>query len=92
MSTLDCSSASSGDLYGLGVRIGIYCIWLTSYLANTFVPSEISGSLDANAIFLLALIVTLFKGTAADGPEKLKYIDGLVLMHLCSGYIFGSVL
>jgi hypothetical protein len=87
--TLHTPSAQSTPSLTPRSRIGIYCVWLTSHLANNYVPSEIAGSLDANAIFLLALIVTLFKGTAATGDEKLKYIDGLILMHLCSGYIFG---
>jgi hypothetical protein len=86
---LNCSSKFSGDYYGLGVRLGIYFTWLTSWLANTFVEEEISGALDANSIFLFALLVSIFKGTTAQGSEKLAYIDGLILMQLCAGYLFG---
>lgn len=85
---LDCSSESSGDYYGLGVRLGIYCIWLTSWLSNSYCSDEITGALDANAMFLLALIVALIKGSVRSDTQ-IKYIDGLILMHLCSGYIFG---
>jgi hypothetical protein len=87
--SLNCSSKFSGDYYGLGVRLGIYFTWLTSWLANTFVEDEIAGALDANSIFLFALLVSIFKGTAVHGIEKLAYIDGLVLMQLCAGYLFG---
>jgi hypothetical protein len=86
---LNCSSKFSGDYYGLGVRLGIYFTWLTSWLANTFVEEEIGGALDANSIFLLALLVSIFKGTAVQGSDKLAYIDGLILMQLCGGYLFG---
>jgi hypothetical protein len=86
---LNCSSKFSGDYYGLGVRLGIYFTWLTSWIANTFVEDEIAGALDANSIFLLALLVSIFKGTAVQGEDKLAYIDGLVLMQLCAGYLFG---
>jgi len=89
MEPLNCSSDMSNDLYGIGVRVGIYCIWLTSWLANNFVPSEISGALDANSIFLLALIASVIRGTSIHGSQQLRYIDGLILMHLCAGYIFG---
>jgi hypothetical protein len=86
---LNCSSKFSGDYYGLGVRLGIYFTWLTSWLANTFVEDEIAGALDANSIFLLSLLISIFKGTAVQGPNKLAYIDGLILMQLCAGYNFG---
>ena len=86
---LNCSSKFSGDYYGLGVRLGIYFTWLTSWVANTFIEEEISGALDANSIFLFALLVSIFKGTAVSGGDKLAYIDGLVLMQFCAGYLFG---
>lgn len=86
---LNCSSKFSGDYYGLGVRLGVYFTWLTSWLANTFVEEEIAGALAANSIFLFALLVSIFKGTTAQGEEKLAYIDGLILMQLCAGYLFG---
>jgi hypothetical protein len=85
---LNCSSKFSGDYYGLGVRLGIYFTWLTSWLANTFIEDEIAGGLDANAIFLFALIISILRATAIHGPEALAYIDGLILMQLCTGYIF----
>ena len=86
---LNCSSKFSGDYYGLGVRLGIYFTWFTSWLANTFIKEEISGALDANSIFLFALLISIFKGTLVVGSDKLAYIDGLILMQLCAGYLFG---
>lgn len=83
---LDCSSTASNDYYGLGVRIGVYCTWISSWIANLFVPSEIAGALDANAIFLVALMISMFHGSAT---HTLAYIDGLILMQLCAGYLFG---
>ncbi|KYG41180.1 hypothetical protein M433DRAFT_116039, partial [Acidomyces richmondensis BFW] len=81
---LDCSSTASNDYYGLGVRIGVYCTWISSWIANLFVPSEIAGALDANAIFLVALMISMFHGSAT---HTLAYIDGLILMQLCAGYL-----
>jgi hypothetical protein len=86
---LNCSSKFSGDYYGLGVRLGIYFTWITSWLANTFVEEEISGALNANSMFLFALLVSIFKGTTVQSSDKLAYIDGLILMQLCAGYLFG---
>lgn len=86
--SLDCSSQFSGDYYGLGVRLGIYFTWLSSWLANVFVPSEIAGALDANSIFLLSVLISIFYGTAS---HKLAFIDGLILMQLSAGYLFGCL-
>jgi hypothetical protein len=87
--SLNCSSKFSADYYGIGVRLGIYFTWLTSYLANVFVEEEIAGALDANSIFLLSLLASIFKGSGVNGPTKLAYIDGLILMQFCAGYLFG---
>ena len=85
---LDCSSEFSADYYGLGVRVGIYLTWLTSWIANVFMPEEIAGALDANTMFLLSIMTSIFYSSAT---HHLAYIDGLILMHLSSGYIFGCL-
>lgn len=87
-SPLDCTTEFSGDYYGLGVRLGVYFSWLGSYFANTLLHSEISGSLDTNSIFLLALLLSLFKGTYS---HEIYRIDGLIIMQLSSGFLFSSL-
>ena len=85
---LDCSSQFGADYYGVGVRLGIYFSWLTSWIANVFVPEEIAGALDANTMFLLSVMASIFYSTR---KGILSYIDGLILMHLSSGYLFGCL-
>jgi hypothetical protein len=85
---LDCSTPFSGDYYGLGVRLGVYFAWLGSYLANVLLPSEISGALDTNTIFLLALLISLFRGSIT---HHIYQIDGLIVMQLSSGFLFSSL-
>src|ERR1700761_726551 len=87
-SPLDCTTDSSGDYYGFGVRLGVYFTWLGSYFANTMLPDEIAGTLDTNSIFLLALLISLFRGTVTN---VLTQIDGLIVMHLSSGFLFSSL-
>ena len=84
---IDCTNQFSTDYYGFGVRLGCYFAWLSSYCANTLLPAEASAALDTNAIFLLALLVSLFRGSTMGQIDK---IDGLILMHLCSGFLFSS--
>ena len=83
---LNCASPTSGDFYGVGVRLGVYFTWIASWIANLCNPDEIGGALDANAIFLIALMVSMFYQTA---HTSLTYIDGLILMQICAGYMFG---
>jgi hypothetical protein len=84
---LDCTTDTSKDYYGFGVRLGVYFSWLSSYFANLLLPSEIAGSLDTNCIFLLALIASLFHGSH---DKQILQIDALVIMQLCSGFLFTS--
>jgi hypothetical protein len=83
--TIICATDRSSDYYGLGVRLGIYLGWITSWLANVSVPDEIAGSLDTSAIFLFAVVVALVRCTITGLVSRL---DGLILMHLAGGAVF----
>jgi hypothetical protein len=83
---IHCQTARAPDYYGLGVRLGIYFAWLQAYIANLFLPSEIAGALDTNVIFLFTLLVAMIKCSSVN---MLEQIDGLILMHLSGGTIFG---
>ncbi|KAE9379835.1 hypothetical protein N431DRAFT_476914 [Stipitochalara longipes BDJ] len=83
---IHCQTARAPDYYGLGVRLGIYFAWIQAYIANHFLPSEIASAADTNTIFLLALLTALIKCSSIN---MLEQIDGLVLMHLSGGTIFG---
>ena len=85
---LVCQSDRASDYYGLGVRLGVYFAWLGSYIANTILPSEFGPAADTSTIFLLVLLIAM--ATDATSGE-LTRLDGLVLMHLCGGTVFGVV-
>ncbi|KAK3353885.1 hypothetical protein B0T25DRAFT_222198 [Lasiosphaeria hispida] len=85
---LQCQSELATDYYGLGVRLGVYFAWLGSYIANTILPSECGSAADTSTIFLLTLLIAM-AGDARTG--ELTQIDGLILMHLCGGTVFGVV-
>ena len=86
---IDCTTDYSLDYYGFGVRLGVYFSWLGSYFANTLLPDEIPGTLDTNTIFLLALLISLFNGSHT---HKIYQIDGLVVLHLSSGFLFSCLI
>ncbi|ETI28424.1 hypothetical protein G647_00873 [Cladophialophora carrionii CBS 160.54] len=81
-----CPLHGNGDFYGMGVRVGIYFQWITSWLANNFLPEEIIGSLDTNSIFLLALFSTVF--TYSLQGTSIRVVDVLLIHQLCTGFLF----
>ncbi|KAM7190042.1 hypothetical protein V8F20_009875 [Naviculisporaceae sp. PSN 640] len=84
--SFECQSQFATDYYGLGVRLGVYFAWLGSYLANTILPSEFGAAMDTSTIFLLTLLIAMTNDSRTKG---LTQVDGLVLMHLCGGTVFG---
>lgn len=81
-----CQIPGQTDFYGLGVRMGIYFAWFSSWIANNFVSSEMAGSLDTNAIFLLALTTTV---VVMSWRCQILLIDSLILLQLALGCVFG---
>ncbi|EXJ64485.1 hypothetical protein A1O7_00821 [Cladophialophora yegresii CBS 114405] len=81
-----CPVQGNADFYGMGVRVGIYFQWVTSWLANNFLPEEIIGSLDTNSIFLLALFSTVF--TYSLQGNSIRVVDVLLIHQLCTGFLF----
>ena len=81
-----CAIPGQADLYGFGVRVGIYLTWVSSWLANNFVAGEMSGSLDTNSIFLLALALTV---AILSFLETIWIIDSIILLQLSFGFVLG---
>lgn len=79
-----CEIAGQNDYYGFGVRLGIYCSWVTSWIANNFLPGEMSVSFDTNSIFLAAISVTVLSYLHKD---RIPIIDALIMQQLGSGFV-----
>jgi len=66
LDALDCVSRETGngfignpDFYGFGIRLGIYCQWWASLIANLFLPNEWASMFGAFLAFSIALIVAV---------------------------------
>jgi hypothetical protein len=81
----DCSITGNPDFYGLGIRVGIYIQWATSFLANLFLREAIEENLGTNTIFLLALFVATAVATV---QGTVQTVEILVLLQLSFGFIF----
>ena len=76
------------DLYGVGIRVGIYLQWISTLLTNIFVLSGVSDSLDTNSIFLFAIFIAIANATKSAGVEPLLgTIGGFVMLQMCFGYV-----
>ena len=72
------------DFYGAGIRIGIYLQWVSAWLSNTFNPGAAAANHDANAIFLLAVLIAL---TIALASGSLRIVEAYILVLLSGGFI-----
>lgn len=59
-----CTIAGNSDLYGLGIRIGVYSQLLSTIVTNHFLPRSVSSNAVANLIFLLALILAVIRSVS----------------------------
>ena len=64
-------------------------VWLSSWLANNFLPEEIIGTLETNSIFLLALFATVFSFSIQS--DAIRVIDVIVIHQLCVGFLFSVI-
>src|ERR1700722_7728395 len=76
---VSCPPVGNADLYGLGIRIGMYLQTLSTILAEAFVHKMALDFRDVNAIFLLALLIAMLKATIQD---SLTAADGIVMLRI----------
>jgi hypothetical protein len=54
------------DLYGLGVRLGIYLQWITSFLANNLLPAARQAFRGSWLVFSIAMCILAFVASIAN--------------------------
>lgn len=55
-----CTINGNSDLYGLGIRLGIYLQLFASYIANQFKSNnDVSALLDTNSTLMAALLIAV---------------------------------
>lgn len=65
-----CTWQGNSDIYGLGIRIGLYLQWIATVIATAFVPDQMLGTTTANTVFVIFSVATLaLCGAAADTPK-----------------------
>lgn len=75
----------NSDFYGLGIRIGIYLQWVSSWISNFFNPGKATANHDANTIFLIA-VLTAISVSSANGD--LMLVEQYIMLLLSYGFVF----
>lgn len=83
-SNQDCGFEGNADLYGLGIRLGVYLQWISALCAGQLLPSEVRTSL-ANTYrwFLLAIFIALVV-MIADFPS-IHAPEALIMFYIYFG-------
>lgn len=73
----------NSDFYGLGIRIGVYLQWFSSWISNSVNPDAAATNHDTNTIFLCALLIAT---AVAFADGSLQLVEKYVLLLLSSGF------
>ena len=83
-----CSYVGNSDVYGLGIRVGIYLQWISALISKTFLSQEgLRDVLNDNAIFLLAIFLATVL-LVTDTISGVHQVDILIMLHIFFGSIY----
>lgn len=75
-----CGFEGNNDIYGIGIRIGIYAQILAVWFANYFLFSEAQVLRDSVSIFSVALLIVAL--IYAVNPQDVYAVEGFVLLQI----------
>jgi hypothetical protein len=55
-----CGIPGNPDIYGLGIRLGLYLLWVATIFTYECLQDEISNAIDANLIFFFSISIATF--------------------------------
>jgi len=84
-----CGFVGNSDLYGLGIRAGIYLQWISSIIVNHFLSSQIKNYAATNIVFGFAVCVALLILTLRGDCTYIAEV--IVLMFMFWGGIYPLV-
>ncbi|KIW25847.1 uncharacterized protein PV07_08987 [Cladophialophora immunda] len=92
-SSTSCVLEGNSELYGLGIRLGVYFQLISTLLANHFLPDALREAWDANTIFLTSILIAIVKSSVRVGdltaPEAFVMLQ-MLFAFLLAVYHVGS--
>jgi hypothetical protein len=83
----ECGFVGNSDLYGLGIRLGLYLQWFASWLANIWLKDERRGLAETYMVFSLALFIALFVATFQDTCTYIAEIITILFIFFGGCYV-----
>ena len=77
----------NADFYGLGIRIGVYLQWASTWLSLLLDPESSQAVLDANSVFFLAAAIATVIAATRDAPA----IEIYIMLQILLGFPFTTL-
>ncbi|CAH0050646.1 unnamed protein product [Clonostachys solani] len=88
MSDTECEPLEgNADFYGLGIRIGFYLQWITTYLNFLFKLEPACMLYTTNSVFVFALAIALVVAYVEGSPP----IEIHLMLHISLGFFMTSL-
>lgn len=84
-SIASCVLNGNSDLYGLGIRLGVYFQLISTLLANHFLPDALREALDANTIFLVSIFIAVIKSSV--NVNNLTAPEAFVMLQMLFAFL-----
>jgi hypothetical protein len=84
-----CKISGNGDIYGLGVRLGIYFQWVTSILVENVYRAEIPATRAAGNCYQIAMLAGLIRISQYPSDEALA-LEGYIVLLFCFVGVWAS--
>jgi uncharacterized membrane protein YvlD (DUF360 family) len=87
--TGDCAGFEGNpDLYGLGIRTGVYLQWYSSWLSISVEPRTAAETHTANTVFMFAIVVAVLRSIRSG---NIRPVEAWLMLQICLGYVFTVV-
>lgn len=77
-----CLFPANQDLYGIGVRVGLYCQWVATLMATEALPEEADALRSNNICFQIAIMVSMVVLTS---KRSIIQPEIMIALPLCFG-------
>ena len=84
-STAACVLNGNSDLYGLGIRLGVYFQLISTLLVNHFLPDALRDAWDANTIFLVSIFIAVIKSSV--NTNNLAAPEAFVMLQMLFAFL-----
>ena len=80
-----CTHVGNSDLYGLGVRLGVYLQLFSTLMANHFLVETSNAAWDTNAVFLVAIFIATVKSSV--GSDRIAAFEAFVMVQMLLAFV-----